>query len=231
MSGSHPIVEASGLGRRFGPHWVLSHVDLSLAAGDTLLVAGANGSGKTTLLRVLATLLVPSIGSLKLFDLEPHRERLACRQQLTLISHTAYLYDRLSAREMLHTWARVLERRLADSEIDDLLGLVRLNGSSERPVGTFSTGMRKRLSLLRARLEEPRLVLLDEPFAALDPEGQSLTERWIEEFRQAGTTVVMASHALARASRLCDEAILLDQGQIAWRGPASELLDHLGASP
>ncbi|MCE2558057.1 MAG: ATP-binding cassette domain-containing protein, partial [Acidobacteria bacterium] len=87
----------------------------------------------------------------------------------------------------------------------------------------FSAGMRKRLILARSRLENPRLLLLDEPFASLDPEGQSLVERWVGRFVDDGGTLIVASHAIERASRLCRRAVLLEQGQVAWQGDASAL--------
>ncbi len=98
---------------------------------------------------------------------------------------------------------------------------------ADRPrlaVGGFSAGMRKRLTLLRTRLENPRLVLLDEPFSSLDTSGQDLVESWVRRFREEGRAVVMASHNLPRASRVCDRSVALKGGQIVWSGSGSELL-------
>jgi heme exporter protein A len=215
-------VQTRDLGRRFGRRWALAHVNLEIPHGETLLLAGANGSGKTTLLWLVAGLYRASTGSLLVEGFDPRKERLACRRRLSLLSHHSFLYDRLSPLETLRIWARLLGRRAEDEELVALLREVELEEHRDQRVAGFSAGMRKRLALLRIKLEDPGLVLLDEPFAALDAAGQRLVEGWIETFRAQGTTVIMASHALERASRLCRTALFLHQGQISWQGPASE---------
>ncbi len=223
-----PAVRARGLGRRFGREWALAHVDLELAAGEVLLLAGANGSGKTTLLRLAAGLYRPSSGSIEIFGLDPQQERLACRRQLSMVSHHSYLYDRLTALETLRVWARLAGRTTSDDELLALLATVGLERRPGLEVGGFSAGMRKRLTLLRAKLEQPRLLLLDEPLSALDGEGKRLVERWIVEARAAGIAVLMASHAIERTAPLCDRAVHLERGQVAWLGDGGGLLDRLG---
>ena len=217
-------VEARGLGKRFGPLWALAHVDLQVAPGEALLLAGPNGSGKTTLLRLIAGLHRPSRGALEVLGRHPQEERGECRRLLSLVSHAPYLYDRLSALETARLWARLLEKPSDRLSLETLLSEVGLGEQGNVVVGKFSAGMRKRLALLRVRLEEPRVALLDEPFSALDAEGRALIGEWIHGFRSRGTAVVIASHALELAIRVCDRAVLLRQGQIAWHGPASELL-------
>ncbi len=212
------------LGRRFGAHWALAHVDLEIAVGESLLVAGANGSGKTTLLRIASGLLRPSRGRIAVLGHDPRQARSWVRERLTLVSHHAYLYDGLTAQESLALWNRLLPRPRPAGELVDLLERVGLREHAHQTVAGFSAGMRKRLTLLRTALERPQLVLLDEPFAALDPEGQDMVERWLRDFRDQGTTVVMASHSLERATRSCTRALWLERGQIAWQGPAADLL-------
>ena len=193
-------------------------------------MAGANGSGKTTLLRLLAGLLRPTTGSIELFDLDPRTRRLACRRRLSLVSHHAFLYERLSALESLRLWARVLGRRRDDATLVGLLEEVGLAARRDSAVQTFSAGMRKRLSLARARLEAPDLLLLDEPFAALDAAGQRLVERWIAESVERGATVLLASHQLEQAAALCRRAVVLGRGQIEWEGPATEAAGRFEAT-
>lgn len=225
---SQTALSARGLGRRFGRDWALAHVDLDVAPGETMVLAGSNGSGKTTLLRLAAGLYKPSRGKLEIYGLDPQRERLECRRALSMISHQAYLYDRLTALETLRIWARLLRRPAADSDLMPLLATVGLDRRPRLQVAGFSAGMRKRLTLLRTRLEEPRLLLLDEPFSALDVEGKRQVEQWIRDARAAGAAVVMASHAIVRASKLCDRAVLLERGQIVWRGDGEGLVRRLG---
>ncbi len=219
-------VHARGLGRHFGRNWALAHVDLDIVSGEVVLLAGANGSGKTTLLRLIAGLWKPSRGTLSVFGKSPTAERLACRRLLSLVAHDNFLYDRLTPLETLRAWSRLLGRGADDEELEALLDEVELGSRKNSQVGGFSAGMKKRLTLLRTRLERPKLILLDEPFSALDAAGRRLIEKWIRSSSAGDQTVVMASHDLRRASRICQRAILLEQGQIVWRGPAEGVLER-----
>jgi len=223
-----PALRASGLGRRYGRQWALARVELEVEPGEALLLAGANGSGKSTFLRLAAGLENPSRGELEVFGRSPQRERSSCRRMISMVSHSAYLYERLNALETVRLWARLLGKPHGDRDLRPLLEEVGLDGAAQKPAIGFSAGMRKRLALARTRLENPRLVLLDEPFSALDAEGKRLVESWIADFRRRGVTMLMASHSLARAGRLCERAVLLERGQVAWRGPAAEVAARLG---
>ncbi len=217
-------VQAEGLGRRFGRNWAVAHADLDVASGDIVLLAGANGSGKTTLLRLIAGLYKPSRGTLSIFGRNPGKERFACRRMLSLVGHDNFLYDRLTPLETLRTWSRLLGRPAVDEELEALLEEVELKARKDSQVGGFSAGMKKRLTLLRTRLEQPKLILLDEPFSALDAAGRRLVEQWVRDADARGQTVIMASHDLRRASGICQRAILLEKGQIVWRGAAKDVL-------
>jgi heme ABC exporter ATP-binding subunit CcmA len=201
----------------------LAHFDARISPGEVVLVAGHNGSGKTTFLRMVAGLYRPTSGELRVFGLDPSRDRLATRRRLSLVSHDAYLYDRLTAAETLRLWARLVGRPLTPEEVLEHLRQVSLEGAERETVGGFSAGMRKRLALARLRIEEPDLVLLDEPFSALDQEGKRLVEGWVREARQRGSTVLLASHDIERACALADRALWLRSGQLYWSGAAGEL--------
>lgn len=213
MSG--PVIEAEGLGRRFGRRWAFTHVDLQVQPGERLLVVGANGSGKTTLLRVLSTILGPTVGRLRLFGGKPSAE---ARHDLALLSHHVGLYEDLSGRDNLRVLARILDRRGPDPSA--LLQRVGLEADRPDPVRAFSAGMRKRLQLAALLLQQPALVFLDEPFAALDPQGCTETAAIISELEGA---VLLASHQLARAAAISDRALLMDRGQPRWEGPADRI--------
>lgn len=220
---SQSLLVASGLGRRFGRRWALAHLDLAVEAGEVVFVAGSNGAGKTTFLRLAAGLYRPSAGEIRLGGLVPSRDRLACRRMVSLVSHDAFLYDRLTAAEMVGLWARLLGEPLAPAGRRELLATVGLADAADSLVGGFSAGMRKRLALSRIRLEKPRIVLLDEPFSALDEAGKLLVEEWIRDARRRGLAVLLASHDLDRASALADRAVWFRQGQLFWNGAASAL--------
>lgn len=221
-------VRAIGLGKRFGKQWALAHCDLEVLQGETVLLAGANGSGKTTLLRLIAGLHKPTQGELQIFGHDPQEERLTCRETLTMVGHEHYLYSQLTALETVQTWARLGGVNLSQAQLHDLLDEVELGHRTHHPVGGFSAGMKKRLTLLRTKLESPKLVLLDEPFSALDTKGQQLIEEWVHGYRAAGKTVIVASHNLPRAALLCERAVYLQQGQIIWQGESSEMVRQMG---
>lgn len=207
-------VQATDLARRFGKRWALARLDLEVPVGQRLLVFGANGSGKTTLLRVLSTLLSPSAGKLRLFGLDPKDDPLAVRGRLGLVTHSAGLYEDLSGRDNLAVQARLLGRPAPA----DLLERVGLDGRND-PVRAYSAGMRKRLSFALLLHKAPELILLDEPFAALDPAGMDDVADLI---RELPGTVIVASHQVERTSALCDAALLLDGGLPRWSGPPSK---------
>ncbi len=224
-------VTARGVGRRFGRTWALAHIDIEIKQGESVLLVGHNGSGKTTLLRLLCGLLRPSTGDLRLFGSAPQQQPFEVRPRLTLVSHRTYLYEQLTALEHVRLWmglamdstyhstpAEAQERRAKE-----LLETVGLEQRAADPAVQFSAGMRKRLSLLRTQIEDPDLILLDEPFSALDPAGQDMVTDWLAQLRARGKTLIVASHALEQASKLCAKAIVLHTGQIVWRGAAADV--------
>ena len=137
-----------------------------------------------------------------------------------LLAHQNYLYESLTARENLAVVADHLHT--SRDGIDALLEQVGLGSRSNDVVATFSAGMRKRLSLARLLLQEPRVALLDEPYGALDPPGFDLVDGVIQELKRGGATIFMATHQLERAARLSDLAVILDQGLVSWQGPAAQ---------
>lgn len=220
-------ITTESVGKRFGKHWALAHVDLAIQPEDTLLLAGANGSGKTTLLRILAGLSAPTHGKLRILGIDPAIERLRSRRLISFISHSNYLYDRLTSLETLQLWGRLTGSKIPTSSFLQMLDEVQLSKAADRLVGGFSAGMRKRLTLLRIQIEKPRIVLLDEPFSALDINGKQLVTHWIEKLQSQKTTVIMASHAVDRAHRLCTRGIMLEEGQIAYQGHPKEVANRM----
>ena len=215
------VIRAQGLGRRFGRLWALAHLGLEVRAGEVLMLAGANGSGKTTLLRLLAGLDRPTSGSLEVLGVDPGRDSVSCRRGLTMVSHHGFFYERLTAIETLRFWSRLVGTKCDREGLMSWLAEVDLERFAEQQVGGFSAGMRKRLTLLRTRIESPRLVLWDEPFSALDPAGRQLLAGWVRELRHQGGTMVLATHDIELGAKLCPRALVLEQGQLRWMGPSS----------
>jgi heme exporter protein A len=206
-----PVVKAQGLGRRFGRRWAVARLDLSVAADERLLVIGPNGCGKTTLLRMLSTLLPPSQGTLELLGGET-----APRGQIGLMGHATGVYEELSAHDNLRVFARLAGVNASD--IPDLLATVGLDDRPD-PVARFSAGMRRRLALAHLLQANPKLALLDEPFAQMDPGGIAQVSRSIQALPGA---VIIASHQVHHAAPLCTRAVLMDEGQIRWTGRADQ---------
>jgi heme exporter protein A len=217
-------IDAKLLARRYGRRWALAEVSFHVDPGTVLMIAGRNGAGKSTLLRVLATAIRPDRGKVTVGGFDVVRDREDVRKLTALLAHQNYLYESLTARENLEVVADHLG--VSRDRVASLLDRVGLGARGDDAVSTFSAGMRKRLSFARVLLQEPRVVLLDEPYGALDPPGFDLVDRVIAELKAGGASILMATHQWERGSRLCDQALVLEQGVVAWQGPASEVEAH-----
>lgn len=209
-------IELRGLRRDFGERTALDGVDLSLAAGKSLLVLGPNGAGKTTLLRILATLLRPSAGEVRVLGCALPAEAWKLRGRIGFLGHEPLLYRDLSGRENLRFHARLhgLRGEPAEARIASVLAAAGMERRADERVAELSAGMRQRLAVCRCVLHEPELLLLDEPDSHLDAEGR---ERLGELIGPAtGRTRVLVSHDPERALPDADRAIVLGHdGKIA----------------
>jgi heme exporter protein A len=192
----------------------LKGVDLRVHTGSCVALFGSNGAGKTTLLRVLAGLLRPTSGQASILGVRlPGSPEL--RRRIGVVAHDSFLYPDLSAIENLRYYARLY--RLNDIDRPrELLAHFGLQGVAERPVRTYSRGMSQRLSLARAILHRPEVLLLDEPFAGLDPAVSALLEQTLASLHLAGATIVFSSHDLQGGLRLAHRAVIMSGGRIAW---------------
>lgn len=207
-------IHAQGLVKQFGQRRGLDGVDLMLPAGSFLSIFGPNGAGKTTLLRMLALLSRPTRGSLSMLGVDALEEPERLRGRVGLISHKSMLYGDLTARENLEFFSSLYGDAGADAgRIDELLRLVELDHRRTDAVRTFSRGMQQRLSIARALVNDPALVLLDEPYSGLDPHAAELFDELIGRVR-AGRTFVMVSHDLAKGYQICSHAMVLARGRV-----------------
>ncbi len=165
-------IEVEGLARHYGEREALGDVSLSLAEGQTLVVFGPNGAGKTTLLRVLATLLRPHAGNVRVLGSSLPEEAWAVRGRVGMLGHEPLLYRELTARENLRFHARL--HGVGEARVEELLEAVAMAGRASEPVRTLSRGMVQRVAVARAVLHDPELLLLDEPYANLDPAAVEL---------------------------------------------------------
>jgi heme exporter protein A len=205
-----------GLRRDFGERPTLNGVDLSLEAGESLVVLGPNGAGKTTLLRILATLLRPSAGEARVLGARLPGEAWKARGRIGFLGHEPLLYRDLSGRENLRFHARLhgLRGEAAEVRIEELLAAVAMDRRSSDRVAELSAGMRQRLAICRCLLHEPDLLLLDEPDSNLDADGRELVGALIGP--SEGRTRVIVSHNPERALPNADRALVLGRnGRVA----------------
>jgi ABC-type multidrug transport system ATPase subunit len=191
------MIAARALGRRFGAKRVLEDVDIDLPRGGFLLVTGPNGSGKTTLLRLLAGLLLPTAGELRVD---------AQRELVGFLGHEPLVYRELTALENLDLYGRLYRVPERRERIGMLLERFGLWDARNRRAETFSRGMLQRLALCRTLLHDPELLVLDEPFSALDDEGASLLDRELVDLR-SGATFVVATHDPERVAALATDRL------------------------
>jgi heme exporter protein A len=212
-------LQLEGLARHYGEREALADVSLSLPEGQTLVVFGANGAGKTTLLRVLATLLRPHGGSVRVFGSRLPEEAWAVRGRIGLLAHEPLLYRELTARENLRLHARLHGVELA--RVDELLEVVHMDGRSQEPLRTLSRGMVQRVAVARAVLHDPQLLLLDEPYAHLDPAAVETLDALIGA--PCGRTRVICSHDPGAGLAEADLVLGLRAGRPALLAAAGEL--------
>ncbi|HEU4746936.1 MAG TPA: heme ABC exporter ATP-binding protein CcmA [Gemmatimonadaceae bacterium] len=209
-SADAPLLEAAGLGRSFGPRRAVSEVSFSLRAGECLALFGPNGAGKTTLLRVLAGLLKPSAGTARVAGITlpggpPARSRIG------LISHHTMLYDALSARENVAFAARLYGIR-GRASVDNALERMSMLDRGDTLVRALSRGMQQRVSIARAMVHLPRLVLADEPYSGLDDNGARALTSLLRELTARGTAVIIVTHNLHEGLSLATHAAVMKAG-------------------
>ncbi len=225
-------VSLTGVTRRFDDVVALDRFDLQVARGEVVALLGHNGAGKTTTVRLLAGLLAPDEGAVRVQGRDPVVEGDRVRQHLGVLPARPVVDDRLTGRQNLDFVATVfgLQTPAAAGRADELLARFGLTDRADERVGTYSTGMRQRLSLARVLLTDPQVLLLDEPTAALDPVAARLVRRTLGELAAAeDRTVVLCTHDLAEAESLCDRVVVLARGAPIAEGTPAQLARTHGA--
>jgi ABC-type multidrug transport system ATPase subunit len=226
---SPPALAVRGLEKRFGPVLALRAVAFEVPEATLCAVLGPNGAGKSTLLRCLSGLARPSAGSVEIGGERVERGRL--RARVGLVAHATFLYAELSVRENLVFAARLHGLPDARARAERLLAEDALADWAERRAGTLSRGLAQRAALARARVHDPPLLLLDEPFTGLDPRSAERLVVRLCELRAQGRTIVLVSHDLARAAELADRAVVLQHGRVVAEASAPSLdAAHLAAA-
>jgi len=212
-------VAAEGVWKFYGDYPALRNVQLETAPGSCLALIGRNGAGKTTLLRIMAGFSRPGRGKVRIMGNEPRETE--TRRQMGFIGHGIAVYDELSALENLMLFGKLYnlsDPRRSAMEWLERTGLARVANGLVRE---FSRGMRQRLAVARAFLHEPSVLLLDEPFTALDDSAIAVLQRLLREALAEGKTIVMSTHQLREALELATHVALLSRGQVAFHGPST----------
>ena len=211
------MVQLTRVTKRFGASVALHGIDLQLESGKCLGLVGPNGAGKTTLLKILSTLTVPSSGTVTIAGLDAARAAERIRPLLGVLSHRTFLYGHLTAFENLHFYGRMLGVLRIGERIAEVLETVGLASLGRQLVRTYSRGMQQRLAIARAILHRPRLLLLDEPYNALDGQAVARVQALLRQLTGEGHTVVISTHDLPRGFELCDEIVIQRRGRIVDR--------------
>ena len=213
------MIKAEGLTRRFGNVTAVEDLCLEVREGEIVALLGPNGAGKTTTVRMLAALLAPTSGQAEVAGFDVVKEPQAVRQHVGVLTETPGLYRRLSVWRNLEFFAHLYGVRDAAPRIERYLALLGLWERKGDPVGTLSKGMRQKLALARALLHEPAVLLLDEPTSGLDPESARSVREFILELAGERRAVLLCTHNLTEAERLCDRIALLRTKLIALGNP------------
>lgn len=224
---AHVVIEACEVEKRFGRRTALRGVDLRVMPGRTLAIVGPNGAGKTTLLRVLATLARPSSGVVRLCGIDVLEDPIAARRLLGVVFAATFLYGELSGAENLRHYARLYSVADAERRIAGLAVHVGLEGRMHERVGLYSRGMAQRLSIARALLHRPDVLLLDEPDAGLDPAATADLPRLLRGDDAPERAIVLTCHDLSLALNLADDVAILADGRFVFAAPTAALTPDL----
>ncbi|MEX2502578.1 MAG: ABC transporter ATP-binding protein [Trueperaceae bacterium] len=227
-----PVVRARGLVKRYGSFVAVDAIDFEVRSGEVLGMLGPNGAGKSTAMRMIYQVTPPSDGELTIFGLTTGRDRRRIKARLGVVPQIDNLDEDLSVRDNLRMHARYhgLSPARARERTDALLEFVDLTGKARAEVRALSGGMKRRLTLARGLVAEPDLVVLDEPTTGLDPQVRLALWDKLEDLRSAGATLLMSTHYMDEAERLCDRLLIMDEGRIVASGtPRGLIARHLPA--
>ncbi|MEV4150295.1 ATP-binding cassette domain-containing protein [Amycolatopsis sp. NPDC049691] len=227
---NQPVIAVTDLAKRYGEVTALAGISLSVARGTVLAVLGHNGAGKTTLIDILSTRVRPSAGTARVCGYDVVQRGRAVRRRIGVTGQFAAVDDALSGRGNLVLIARLLgaKPRQAQARAAELIAAFGLEDAADRPAGTYSGGMRRRLDLAAGLVGAPQVLFLDEPTTGLDPVSRSGLWSVVEGLAARGTTVVLTTQYLEEADRLADHVVVLGLGHITVSGTPSQLKARLG---
>jgi lipooligosaccharide transport system ATP-binding protein len=228
VSGSDPLVDARALTKRFGTFVAVDGVDFRIEAGEAFGFLGPNGAGKTSTMRMIGCVSPASGGRLRVLGLDPEHDGARIRSRLGVVPQEDNLDLELTVLDNLLIYGRYfdLPRATIRERADELLEFVQLTDRRASKVDPLSGGMKRRLTIARALVNRPDLLLLDEPTTGLDPQARHLVWERLYRLKQRGVTLVLTTHYMDEAEQLCDRLVIMDRGSIVAAGSPRELIDQ-----
>jgi ABC-2 type transport system ATP-binding protein len=223
------VICVSALTKRYGATLAVDAIDFTVAVGETVGLLGGNGAGKTTTIAMLLGLLVPTAGQITILGHDMATARFAALARMNFSSPYVALPARLTVAENLRVYGHLYNVRHLEARIADLAAELDLAGLLDRPAGQLSAGQKTRVAMAKSLINQPEVLLLDEPTASLDPDTGDLVRSSLERYQAtSGCTILLASHNMAEVERLCRSVLVMKQGRIVDRGRPDDLLDRYG---
>ena len=216
-------VEVKGIEKTFGEMRALRGIDLAADRGECLVIFGPNGAGKTTLLKILATLVKPSAGSVRLDGADIREKPAEIRRKISLVGNQTFLYDDLTVYENLKFYGKMYDVAGLEERIREVIAWVGLESRLHDRAGTLSRGLQQRASFARAVLHDPPILFLDEPDVGLDPRARAMVGDILKSIGSGSRTVVMATHNVEQGLALGDSVVILDRGRVVYQASRQEL--------
>jgi len=229
MSSSEALIHAHGLTKHFGALTAVDAIDFDVRKGEAFGFLGPNGAGKSSTMRMIGCVSPVTGGTLRVLGLDPERDGPAIRARLGVVPQLDTLDNELTVRENIVIYGRYfgLSRRELRGRADELLDFVQLTERADDPVEPLSGGMKRRLTIARSLVNDPDVLLLDEPTTGLDPQARHVVWDRLFRLKQRGVTLVLTTHYMDEAEQLCDRLVIMHQGKIAEEGSPLELIQRL----
>jgi ABC-2 type transport system ATP-binding protein len=222
-------IEVESISKSFGPLKALDDVSFTVEQGDVVALIGPNGAGKTTLLRILATLGKPDSGYAKILDMDGRFQASKIRGVMGYMPDSFGMYKDLTVIKYLDFFAGIysVQKQLAHATVADLMTLLELEPLRDRPTSGLSRGMQQRVALARTLINDPDILILDEPAANLDPRARIEIRETLKELQRRGKTILISSHILMELDELCNKILLMEGGKIRYYGGVKEVIEKL----
>ncbi|HJS48849.1 MAG TPA: ABC transporter ATP-binding protein [Gaiellaceae bacterium] len=224
----HSLISARGLVKRFGDFTAVDAIDFDLQRGEAFGFLGPNGAGKTSTMRMIGCVSPVTEGSLSVFGLDPERDGVKIRARLGVVPQQDTLDMELTVRENIVIYGRYfgLSRKQLGARADELLEFVELAERARDKVEPLSGGMKRRLTIARSLVNDPEVMLLDEPTTGLDPQARHVVWDRLYRLKREGVTLLLTTHYMEEAEQLCDRLVVMDKGRIVAEGSPRELIER-----